>query len=64
MSELEKKKRGPKGNKDRFQLVIPADVLEKARQLSNVENRSLSNMLATLVTEAIRGREEKERQTA
>lgn len=55
----EKKKRGPKGGRDRFQLVIPKDTLEDARKLVDRENRSISNMLATLVTEAINARKEK-----
>lgn len=55
----EKRKRGPKGGRERFQLVIPADVLEEAKELAGTENRSISNMLATLVTEAIKARKEK-----
>ena len=61
MSELihsEKRKRGPKGGRDRFQLVIPKDVLNEAKALADTENRSISNMLATLVTEAIKARKE------
>lgn len=60
MSESIKRKRGPKGGRERFQLVIPADVLAEARTLADTENRSISNMLATLVTEAIRSRKERE----
>lgn len=61
MSESEKGKarRGPKGGRERFQLVIPAEVLEEAKELAGTENRSISNMLATLVTEAIRARKER-----
>lgn len=59
MTEGGKKKRGPKGGRERFQLVIPADVLEEARVLAGIENRSISNMLATLVSEAIKARREK-----
>lgn len=55
----ERRKRGPKGGKERFQLVIPADVLDEARELADTENRSISNMLATLVSEAIKARREK-----
>jgi hypothetical protein len=55
----EKRKRGPKGGRDRFQLVIPTDVLEEAKELADSENRSVSNMLATLVSEAIKARKEK-----
>jgi hypothetical protein len=57
----EKKKRGPKGGRERFQLVIPGDVLDEARELAGNENRSISNMLATLVAEAIKARKEKSR---
>jgi len=55
----EKRKRGPKGGRDRFQLVIPIDVLDEAKQLAESENRSVSNMLATLVSEALKARKEK-----
>jgi CopG-like RHH_1 or ribbon-helix-helix domain, RHH_5 len=55
----ERRKRGPKGGRERFQLVIPKDVLEEARELADTENRSISNMLATLVAEAIKTRREK-----
>ncbi len=58
MDEKGKGKRGPKGGRERFQLVIPADVLEEAKELAGAENRSISNMLATLVTEAIKARKE------
>ncbi len=57
----ERKKRGPKGGRDRFQLVIPKDVLNDARKLADKENRSISNMLATLVSEAINARKEQGR---
>lgn len=60
MDEKGKGKRGPKGGRERFQLVIPADVLEEAKELAGTENRSISNMLATLVAEAIRARKEKQ----
>jgi hypothetical protein len=53
-----KGKRGPKGGRERFQLVIPAEVLDEAKELADTENRSISNMLATLVTEAIKARKE------
>lgn len=56
--DAKKPRRGPKGGRQRFQLVIPADVLDKAKQLADAENRSISNMLATLVAEAIKTREE------
>ena len=59
MSEEKKRKRGPKGGRERFQLVIPAELLEEARQLGGKENRSTSNMLATLVLEALDIRREK-----
>lgn len=52
----EKKRRGPKGGRERFQLIIPAGTLETVRNLADSENRSISNMLATLVTEAIKTR--------
>lgn len=61
MSDVEKRKRGPKGGRDRFQLVIPKDTLEEARTLADKENRSISNMLATLVKEAISARKENDR---
>ena len=54
----EPKRRGPKGGRERFQLVIPADVLADAKKLADKENRSISNMLATLVSEAIKARKE------
>jgi len=57
-SDKGKGRRGPKGGRERFQLVIPADVLDEAKGLADVENRSISNMLATLVAEAIRARKE------
>ena len=57
----EKKRRGPKGGRERFQLVIPKETLEDARKLADRENRSISNMLATLVTEAIKARKEEGR---
>lgn len=60
MTGEERRKRGPKGGRERFQLVIPAEVLQEARELAEVENRSISNMLATLVAEAIKARKEKE----
>jgi hypothetical protein len=53
-------RRGPKGGRTRFQLVIPETVLEEARKLAEHENRSVSNMLATLVAEAIKARKENE----
>jgi molybdopterin-guanine dinucleotide biosynthesis protein A len=59
VSENDKKKRGPKGGRDRFQFVIPKEVLNEAKELADTENRSISNMLATLVTEAIKARKEK-----
>jgi hypothetical protein len=52
----EKRKRGPKGGRERFQFVIPIGMLEEARTLADQENRSVSNMLATLVGEAITAR--------
>lgn len=54
----DKKRRGPKGGRERFQLVIPGDVLEAVKALANAENRSISNMLATLVAEAIKARKD------
>jgi hypothetical protein len=58
MSDDRKGKRGPKGGRERFQLVIPTDALEEVRALADKENRSISNMLSTLVVEAIRARKE------
>ena len=58
----EKKRRGPKGGRKRFQLVIPSEVLDEARDLADTEQRSTSNMLATLVIEAIRARKERRRE--
>lgn len=55
----EPKRRGPKGGRERFQLVIPVEVLEAVKALADSENRSISNMLATLVAEAINSRREK-----
>lgn len=55
----DQRKRGPKGGRERFQLVIPSDVLEEVRELAAVENRSISNMLATLVSEAIKTRRDR-----
>lgn len=57
----EPKRRGPKGGRGRFQLVMPVETLEAVRQLADRENRSVSNMLAVLVKEAIKAREESER---
>ena len=54
----DKPKRGPKGGRDRFQLVIPTEVLNAVKQLADTENRSISNMLATLVAEAIKARKD------
>ncbi len=54
----EPKRRGPKGNRGRFQLVMPIETLIEVRRLADEENRSVSNMLAVLVKEAIRAREE------
>jgi hypothetical protein len=53
-----KPRRGPKGGRERFQLVIPAETLGEVKRLAEVENRSISNMLATLVSEAIKARKE------
>lgn len=60
MAENEKGKgrRGPKGDRERFQLVIPKSALDDVKKLADKENRSISNMLATLVTEAINSRKE------
>lgn len=58
MSDGEKRKRGPKGGRDRFQLVIPVETLIEVRRLANEEGRSVSNMLAQLVKEALRARQE------
>lgn len=58
MDEKGKGKRGPKGGRDRFQLVIPTEALNEVKKLADAENRSISNMLATLVTEAIKARKE------
>lgn len=52
-------KEGNRRGRISFQLVIPAEVLVAVRELANAENRSISNMLATLVTEAIKARKEK-----
>lgn len=57
MSE-EPKRRGPKGGRGRFQLVMPVETLEAVRRLADEENRSVSNMLAVLVKEAIKVRED------
>jgi hypothetical protein len=54
-------RRGPKGGRKRFQLVIPEVMLEEARQLAERENRSISNMLTTLVGEALKARKENEK---
>lgn len=54
----EPKRRGPKGGRGRFQLVMPVETLEAVRRLADQENRSVSNMLAQLVKEAIRARED------
>ena len=43
-------------NKDRFQLVIPKTTLAKVRELSVVEQRTVSNMIAVLIEEAIAAR--------
>ena len=59
MDKNEKRKRGPKGDRERFQLVIPKPALEDVKKLAERENRSISNMLATLVAEAINSRKEK-----
>jgi hypothetical protein len=58
MAETGKGKRGPKGDRQRFQLVIPKPALEDVKKLADKENRSISNMLATLVAEAINARKE------
>jgi molybdopterin-guanine dinucleotide biosynthesis protein A len=58
MDEKGKARRGPKGGRERFQLVIPTDALEDVKKLAGRENRSISNMLATLVSEAINARKE------
>ena len=58
MAEGEKRKRGPKGGRERFQLVIPVETLIEVRRLADEENRSVSNMLAVLVREAIKARQE------
>lgn len=58
---VDKKKPGPKGPaKGRFQLVIPLETLIEARRMADQENRSVSNMLAVLVKEAIQARQERE----
>lgn len=44
---------------ERFQLVVPEDVLEQVKRLAEQERRSISNMFVVLVTEAIRGRQSK-----
>lgn len=58
--EKGKPKRGPKGGRERFQAVIPKDVMAEVRRQADTETRSISNMLATLVAEAIKARKEKE----
>ena len=60
MAENDKRKRGPKCGRDRFQLVIPIETLKEARRLADEEGRSVSNMLAQLVKEAIKARQERE----
>lgn len=60
MSDNEKRKRGPKGGRDRFQLVIPVETLIEVRRLADEEGRSVSNMLAQLVREALKARQERD----
>jgi hypothetical protein len=60
MSDDAVKRRGPKGERERFQLVMPRGVMSEVRRLADKENRSISNMLATLVTEALQARAENE----
>ena len=48
--------RGPK--RERFQMVVPPDLLAEVRQAAAQENRSISNMLVVLVREALRMRRE------
>lgn len=57
----EPRRRGPKGGRGRFQLVMPVETLEAVRRLADDENRSVSNMLAVLVKEAIKAREDTSR---
>ncbi len=59
MSDTDVKRRGPKGGRERFQLVIPKTALADVKHLADGENRSISNMLSTLVIEAIQSRKEK-----
>ncbi len=59
MTEESKRRRGrPKTKNERFQLVIDEELLRKARRLADKERRTVSNMLAVLVEEALRDRGE------
>ena len=42
--------------RERFQMVVPPDLLAEVRQAAAQENRSISNMLVVLVREALRAR--------
>jgi hypothetical protein len=42
--------------RERFQMVVPPDVLAEVRLAAAQENRSISNMLVVLVREALRVR--------
>ena len=54
-----KRRRGrPKTENERFQLVIDKELLRKARTLADRERRTVSNMLAVLVEEALKDRGE------
>jgi hypothetical protein len=45
----------------RIQISLSSDVLDAVCKLADKENRSISNMLATLVSEAINARKEQGR---
>lgn len=45
---------------ERFQLVVPSDVLDMVRRLADQERRSISNMIVVLLVEALRSRESKQ----
>lgn len=50
-----------KGQKrERFQMVVPPDLLAEVRKAAASENRSISNMLVVLVREALQSRSKRE----
>jgi hypothetical protein len=44
---------------ERFQLITPASVLERVKELAQKERRSISNMIVVLLIEAMGARESK-----